>query len=414
LNPPDEIQGSGAGAMTLPRPAIPEWRVPEDILDKAVSLLLMVFLFFFFVGSKFRALGLPVRMEDLIFVMLVPMSYRYLTRPKTPLFYWIALYFGINLIPYFAWAVVGDYNLSYYPIITVKEMEYLYIAYLISVNRNKWVLAAVDGLALLMIAYGVREILSGRISYYGIGAIGSATAPSLSGAMYLFATMWLHMRSKLLKRDSLRRLMFFVLAAGSICVVATVSRSSILGLVVYWTAYLFLANLKWIPWLFAGMAISVPLIQSVADPYASGGYRYIALGLIRRMGRVGSAATARSDKWKHYIGEFSTADLVFGRGKGYPNARDKTISMGVDSQYVRTIMENGIVGVLIVAILMIYFLYKIYSLGGEIEHAVGITLAMLVMCIPFEAMQVSKSGGFFWLTYFYMLQCQRKLAPATA
>lgn len=399
--------------MTLPaQPSSPQWRVPEDVLDKAVSLMLMVFLFFFFVGAKIQRFPLPVRVEDLIFLMLIPMSYRYLARPKTPLFWWIVLYFGISLIPYFAWAVVGDYNLSIYPIINIKEMEYLYIAYIICVNRNRWVLRTVDVLALVIIAYGLRELALGRISYYGIGSIGNATSPSLSGSMYLFSTIWLHIRSKLIRRASLRPLVPLILGAGSLCVVATVSRSSILALFVYWVSYLSLANLKWIPWLLLGLAISVPLVQSVADASAPGGYRYIAAGIIRRVGQVGNAAGERSNKWQKYLGEFSTADMVFGRGKGYPNARDKTIGMGVDSQYVRTIMETGVVGFIVVAILMVYFLYLIYHRGGEIEHAVGVTLAMLIMSIPFEAMQVSKSGGFFWLVYFYLLLCQRKLAPA--
>src|SRR5205814_285025 len=106
-------------------------RVPEDIYDRIVGVMLMIFLFFFFVGTKLTRFPLPVRVEDLIFIMLVPMSYRYLKRPKTPLFWWIAFYFGINLIPYFAAAAVGEYDLSIYPVIVIKEMEYFYIAYLI-------------------------------------------------------------------------------------------------------------------------------------------------------------------------------------------------------------------------------------------------------------------------------------------
>jgi hypothetical protein len=399
-------------APPAPEPTLPVWRVPEDIVDKAISVLLVVLLFFFFGGFRIERFPIPIRVEDLVFMMLVPMSYRYLARPKTPLFWWIVLYFGLSLIPYFAWAVTGEYSLSYYPIIMVKEMEYLYIAYLICVNRNRWVLRSIDVLTLLIIAYGVREIVSGRISYYGIGSIGNASAPSLSGALYLFSTMWLHIRSKLLARSRLQPFVFFVLAAGSICVVATVSRSSILALVAYWTAYIFLAKLKWIPLFFASLALSVPLVQAVADPTAAGGYRYIAAGIIRRVQAASSAAEVRSSKWQVYLGDFNTADMVFGRGKGYPNARDHYFGMGVDSQYVRTIMENGIVGFMVVAIIMTYFIYLIRQRGGEWEHAVGVTAAMLVMCIPLEAMQVSKSGGFFWLLYFYLLMCQRKLAPA--
>ena len=393
-------------------PARAEWRVPEDIVDKAISAMLVVFLYFFFVGEKLSWFPIPVRIEDMLFVILVPMSYRYLARPKSPLFWWIALYFGINLIPYFAWGAVGDYNLSYYPIIIFKEMEYLYIAYIICVNRNKWVLHTVDALALMMIGYGVRALIRGEIGYYGIGSIGILTAPSLAGAVYLFSTIWLHIRSKLLVSDTLRRLSVLLYGAGSICVVATVSRSGILALFIYWTVYLFLTNLKLMPWLFTAAAAAGLVIMQVADATATG-YRLIAATVIRRIAFAGAAAAERSNKWQVYLGEFSPADFVFGRGKGYPNARDKTIGMGVDSQYVRTIMESGFVGVLIVAIIFAYFLREIHRRGGEIEHALGVVLAMLVLSIPLEAMQVSKSGGFFWLVFVYLLMCQRKLDPTS-
>jgi hypothetical protein len=190
-------------------------------------------------------------------------------------------------------------------------------------------------------------------------------------------------------------------------VIATVSRSSILALILYFTTYLFLTNLRWIPWLIAAVAISVPTVQTMADETATG-YRYIAAEIVQRLGNFGGAAVERSNKWQEYLGEFKPVDFVFGRGKGYPNARDKTIGMGVDSQYVRTIMENGLVGVAIVGAIFILVLVEIHRRGGEIEHAVAILLAMLLMNIPLEALQVSKSGGFFWLIVFYLLLCQRK------
>jgi hypothetical protein len=385
-------------------------RVPPDIIDHAITAMLVVFIFFFFTGSKLTGFPIPVRIEDLIFVMLVPMSYRYMKRTPTPLFFWIAFYFAINLIPYFAWAVTGDYRLSFYPVIMVKEMEYFYIAYLICVNRSRWLMHAMDGLAVLLIAYGMRELARGNISYYGIGSLGTTQSPSLAGALYLFSTIWLHVRSKLVDRRWLRAFVWLMIVSGAICAVFTVSRSTIIALFLYVSVYLFLTNVALIPFFLTAAGMFGLFVKSIADAQGAG-IRFMAARIIARLGLIGEAGETRSTKWQIYLGEFDAPDFIFGRGKGYPNARDKTIAMGVDSQPVRTIMENGFVGVAVLGGILSYALLEIYRKGGEFEHAAGTMAAMLIMSLPLEAFQVSKSGGYFWLLIFYFLMCQRKKDP---
>src|SRR5258708_11681229 len=123
-----------AAAMQLPMHQ--STRPRRDFQDQAVSVLLMILLFFFFVGPKIESLPIPIRIDDFIFILLVPLSYRYLARRKSLVFYWILAYFAVNLIPYFAGLVTGTYDVGIYPIITVKEVEYFYVAYLICVNRS--------------------------------------------------------------------------------------------------------------------------------------------------------------------------------------------------------------------------------------------------------------------------------------
>lgn len=396
-------------AQYLPAVSSPEPR--RDFQDQGVSLLLIAFLGFFFVGSKLQ-LGIPIRIEDMIFLMLLPLGYRYAARRKNMLFVWVVAYFAINLIPYFA-SAVGGYDLGIYPIILMKEVEYFYIAYLICANRSRWVLGTVDVLSAFLILNGVRALAQREITYYGIGTIGNYDSPSISGALFLFSTVWLHIRSKLLTRSVLRWVVWGLLFAGTVCVIATISRSSIAAVLVYWIGYAVIAHPRTIPFILGAAALVPTLIQ--AAMMAVGVDFWLLAKIMDRVAAAGSSAVERSGKWKYYIDTLEPFDFVFGRGKGYPNALNSYMGMGVDSQYVRIIIENGIVGFIILAGILLTMLREMYRRRGEFEHGWAVVAAMMTMSIPLEALQVSKPGGYFWLIMFYLTMCQRKpLAEAAA
>lgn len=401
--------------MTAPMPghALPSGRVQPDVVDQVVNAMLMVFLFFFFVGGKITSLPLPVRIEDFIFILLVPMAYRYVGRPKSKLFWLIVAYFSLNLIPYFAEAAVGQYSLSIYPVIVIKEIQYFYIAYLICVTRSPWVLGTLDALALIIIGNGMRAIYQREITYYGIGTFGAYTAPSLAGAIFLFSTIWLHIRMRLLGNPWLKAVTLAFVIGGSACVLATVSRSSIAALIIYWVTYVALTNRAAAVGLLALLAMAPAMLQVAAQSLTTT-YGQFAFRILARTSAIGVSAADRSSKWQYLIGLFDPIDFVFGRGKGYPNALDRTLGMGVDSQYIRIIVENGVVGFALLMIILLMMLIRIRRRGGEWQHAWAVMMAMLVMSVPLEALQVSKSGGFFWLTMFYLYMCQRKRTEAMA
>jgi hypothetical protein len=404
------------GVMTAPATALelPRRRdtLPFDIVDIAVNVLLMVFLVYFYVGSRFELAGLPIRVEDLIFLLLLPLGYRYVNRPKSKLFYFIAAYFGINLLPWLADAI-GGYTLSIYPVIVMKEVEYLYIAYLVCVNRSRWVLGTVDALALLIIGNGIRSIIAREITYYGIGTFGAYDAPSLAGSIFMFSAIWIHIRSKLLPSRLLRILALGVVMMGGLCAVATISRSTIAALAIYTVVYGLLSNLWLAPWVIAAVVVA-PFIIEWASQYVFSTLGFFAAQIINRALQINNAAGVRSNKWAAYLGGLKPLDWVFGRGKGYPNALDQTLGLGVDSQYVRIILENGILGFALLMTIMVMMILEIRRRGGEWEFALATLVAMLMMSVPFEALQVSKPGGFFWLILIYLLMCQRKPRPELA
>jgi hypothetical protein len=406
------VTANGAlfGDVGVSGPAAPVMVHRRDVYDTIVGVLLVIFLYFFLVGERLQGFPIPIRIEDLVFLLLIPLGYRYLPRQKTKLFWLIAAYFGLNLIPYLAAAASGQYDLSVYPIIMLKELQYFYVAYLICQNRQWWVLGTADALALIIIANGVRAISRGEIDYYGIGTLGNYLAPSVAGAIYLFSTIWVHIRSKLLPYRLLRWLALVVVGLGGLCVFATVSRSSIGALAVYFATYLLLSNVIVLPAFVAGLGMVPALIQAAALSLGAT-YGYYAMRLIGRAKDIGVSSGYRVGKWMYYLDGFQPVDYIFGRGKGYPNAMDKTFGLGVDSQYVRTFVEEGAVGVALTTLILWYMLIQIKKRGGEYQHAWGVVMAMLVLCVPLEAMQISKSGGFFWLLMFYLLMCQRRVQP---
>jgi hypothetical protein len=176
----------------------------------------------------------------------------------------------------------------------------------------------------------------------------------------------------------------------------------------YAIVYVFLARILVFPALLAALGLTPWLIQVVALSI-SAGLGLIAQQVVRRATAEQLASGAsRAEKWLTYVRDMQPPDFLFGRGTGYPNALAGTYSLGVDSQYVRLAMERGIVGFIIVAAILLTMLIEIKRRGGEYQHAWALVMALMVMSIPFEALQVSKSGGFFWLLMFYLLMCQRR------
>src|SRR5258708_12393767 len=149
------------------------------------------------------------------------------------------------------------------------------------------------------------------------------------------------------------------------------------------------AKLGGVPVCAAGLAVTPKLVEVAADAVGSS-YGTLAGTIIRRAGAVGEATGVRSEKWQQYLYPFQPIDFVFGKGKGYPNALEQYFGMGVDSQYVRTIMENGIVGMAILPPILLTIFPDIHLRRAEWEHAWAVVMAMLVMSVPLQAFQVSK------------------------
>ena len=360
---------------------------------------------------------LPMKPEDLAFCLLVVCSWRFAFMKKTLLFWLIAIYFLISPVVYLAYFVAGTFTVSYfpgivvrdlgyYPLIAVKEVEFFYIAFLMyqyGATHSSLLKKIVDILIIANIAYGVYGMLSGQVGYYGIGSI-TDTGSAISGGIYCLGTVWLDARAA--DRDLLgpRRMYLALVGMGIACTLATISRTSVAGIATYLLCRIIFTGRKGIRLLvFLALAsiLAVCLWQWVAPELDVTGR------LQSRFAKSQDAGNDRFAKWCDIVLELHPLELVFGRGKGYGNVITGAWVLAVDSQYARLLVECGFVGMLVLFAVLATILRQVSQNRAPppldvslFPYGVSLCVAMAVMCIPLEMLQVSKTGQLFWLNMF--------------
>ena len=367
---------------------------------------------------------LPMKPEDLAFCLLVVCSWRFIFMKKTLLFWLIAVYFLISPVVYLAYFIAGTFTVSYfpgivvkdlgyYPLIAVKEIEFFYIAFLMyqyGSTHKALLKKLVDILIVANIVYGIYGILTGQVGYYGVGSI-TDSGSAISGGIYCLGTVWLDMRAA--DRDLLgpRRLYLALVAMGIACTLATISRTAVAGIATYVLCRIIFTGRKGIRLLvFLALAsiLVVCLWQWVAPELD------VAGRLQSRFGQTQDAGSHRLAKWCDIALELHPLEWVFGRGKGYGNVITGSWILSVDSQYTRLLVECGFVGMLVLSGILAAMLRQISQNRAPppldvslFPYGVSLCVAMAVMCIPLEMLQVSKTGQLFWLQMFTLLGLSR-------
>lgn len=393
--------------VALPSSAA-ETRRPYDLRQRhevdagpLMMFLLSAFWLFFFFGQKFESL--PIRGEDVVFCLLFLFSLRYLTMRKSILFGLIMVYFLINPAVYLVYYLNGRYELSHYPVIVFKEMEYFYVAFLMychGMERRYYLVKLLDALVFINLCYGIAGCVFGWTVFYGIGSMSSDGA-ALSGGLFMLSTVWLDIRA------SQRNLLFpqwvysVFLPVGIVCTLATVSRSSILALAGYFLSRLVLSRNRLS--IAAKLTCLAALLACSLACLGQGTFDVIDT-IEDRFAKTGDAGAYRMEKWTAYLSELEPAEWCFGRGKGFGNVvTGERMVLAVDSQYTRILLENGVFGMVLLFWLIAAFLYRTYRKGSQFGHAASLCLAMAIMCIPLEVLQVSKTGQMFWMILFVLL-----------
>jgi hypothetical protein len=317
-----------------------------------------------------------------------------------------ATYFLYSLIV----TIVGMFDprfINKYAMVYFKELEYVVIAiavYLLMDLYGDRLLKHISRLFVLNIAVGLFQISINYRAFYGIRCI-STDSPALVGATYFFGCVWFTMMYFFVKKSAWN---VFMCIASLVCVIASVSRTSIGAVGVFLMiigTYWFVLDVL-IPFItkmriksfYLGLSLLLLVMSLVFISTSS--YQYYSKKVEARLiGKLGEGQNTRSTAWERFMDKVPKDKRFLGGGRGLGNSlKMNTWTLCIDSQYVRNVAEIGYVGSII--FLAMLFLLSVFFVGDGLVMLMYVSLvaAMLVMMYPVEAMQTTRSGTFFWVT----------------
>lgn len=277
-------------------------------------------------------------------------------------------------------------------------------------------------LIVLNVGFGFFQILSGQwYGFYGIGSIGdSASAASgnayficLVVAIYLFSSkpgIWL----------------FLLCFSAMLCLIATISRTFVLGALVFVGVLLMfylapvifnLINKGKLPGIFLFFFLAIGLLLPFSSVFHEKIVKLTVLTtrVTERFFKISSAVAVRADKSLEQLEPFTGIYILTGRGKSFPEHLKGTSTLGVDNQYIRNLLEIGVIGSAL-WFCMIFSLARSFfvnRLTNETVFFAAFLITYLIMGIPLEVFQTARSGSFFWFMSGYLLVKQKnaRIAP---
>lgn len=353
---------------------------------------------------------------------------------KPPLFLPICVWLGIGFVSVLLNLILGNVALGRAFFYFLKEIEffflYFYIFYHIrSIHSVRFIISLWIVLALANVFWVIYNGIKGihALGYYGPGAIGDpAVYPS--GLFFLLLFIFLFSISifyeliidiSKLKKVFIKVLIIAMAFTPAIGVFSSCSRASFVGFIfaVFLILFIFLIrkgifkSLSLAIFIFIFISIVLVSITRWNIPL----YRFLDIesGIyslkVTRMEKIGKV---------HLHGLDSPLSLLLGLGKSH-------FQVESHSQYVRNIVETGILGSLAFFILIFSIIRKAYYFYISQVNSLSIglcsgllvaTLTMLVVSIPGEAFLVVKPDETYWsftaLTFGACLKSRKyKLSP---
>jgi len=270
----------------------------------------------------------------------------------------------------------------------------------------------------LNVLVGLFQIAINFQAYYGIRCIAT-DSPALVGATYFFGCVWFTMMYFFVKKTTWS---VFMCIASLLCVIASVSRTSIgaagvyLSIVgAYWVfkenILPFITKMK-IKGVYLWLTILLLIVSSIF--LTTNSYKYYSKKIEARLvSGLGDGQNTRTKAWDRFLDRVPEDKRFLGGGRGLGNSvKMNTWTLCVDSQYVRNIAEIGYVGSAIFLIMLM--LMSVFFIGNSLVMLIYVALisAMLVMMYPVEAMQTTRSGTFFWVTLLLLYYFRRSNSSA--
>jgi len=396
-------------------------------LDRGMRLFMALSLLGIFCFPRLHlAADAKLRLEDLTWVfvlLLVAANVIKRTLVLTKVLLFPLLYFAYALLISLIRALAEGSGFEFV-LFFGKEFQYyiFFLAsyYLVIRGRANTILSVALFLAAVNVTWGIYQIATGRVAYYGIGAMFLDESPSLSGLVYLSGVMVaafvLHFGLTNvvtigLPGTRLRRLcVYFLMWASAICALATGSRTSGFGAVAFLALLLLgrsilLVNtwdrLLWNKAKLILVAVTCAILLNVLISewgYQIGEY----IDLRRYVNPIESIGARAEENWSVNI-ERSQSLMDYLVGLGYSAGHtvlgeDRVVfGMGYDSQYMRNFLVLGILGSILWVAMLIRFGTALRGSRQALVFFFAVIGSYLFMGIAIEVFQLSKSGAMVWI-----------------
>jgi len=385
---------------------------------RPLSLQIMVSVLFFYLACLYlfpRIPGIPLRLEDIffpIFLMVAAYSLSGLSKLVTMVILAYCFYIFIGSLFGVLYGKVDIRGLS----VAIKEIQYVVGFFLIyaSVNFSRLnfeqYLRTIATVLWLPAMYGLFMVATNQVGYYGISALNEKS-PSLSGQMYFSGFVLSFILYKLFNQK--QYLVLSVLLCIGTFMVG--SRTAIAMLLLF----LFFQNVRfnWKFIKFVLIAMSVLYLSSIAvDFYLNHFYDETSVvgRVLRRANSLFQLAdnlTPRINAWvaHRFHTPIDSWSVLFGQGRGYENMNPdgtwRGFELNVDSQYVRDFFEIGLIGILmkVSAILVVISSLRGIYFNIFIAYLISYAAAGVTM----ELFNLSKPGALFWLVSALCLVCSK-------
>lgn len=383
----------------------------DQTLSKLINLLMMNL----FLIPGINISGISFRLDDYIAIFLTIGLFLLLVNNKYKnagqlliniLFIYLGYSFFITLIN----IIFNDLNLILilYFIKEIQYFIYFFVIYYLAKNHEnfqnnfkKYFLIS----ALITIGWGIIQLVTGNIiGYYGIGII-SVSAPSQSGIVLFLISLFLFYMS-LIEKNKIKTYFLTVASLASIALTfATISRTAISVLLGIILLYLFISLFR--RWNFKKILIGLYFFILVSPVGIILIGDELGYSIIERFSRFSQGASGRMGFWQGFLSHSNNLGLIFGNGKGFMQEIVGTFTLKADSQYVRLILEVGIIGlifwILLIVSILLFATKHLRTHYYDSLFLILLTISFIVVGITQEGYLVTIQGSLYWILTGYFI-----------
>lgn len=296
----------------------------------------------------------------------------------------------------------------------LKELEFI-IAFFLTVwvvkNRPFLVTNLTKWFVIVNVFYGLYQVLTGQISYYGIRSIVSF-APSVSGNVFFVSMVVMFLFYLYHKKISFIVWSFLCMWLT----VFTISKTYIVLIAIFFiTFYLLEAMMKLLHKrtltprgiLLVSLIVVCILLFTLFSQNLT---EYVEMliedsvffsRVIYRMSLFGYSADFRASKTTRYYKTFiddNIGILLFGQGKGTPEQYLGVTTLGVDNQYLRSLIEMGIIGITLWGLIILMVLASLSKQKSvtKVNAFLAVLISYLAASVGTEVFQTTHPGFAFW------------------